>query len=325
MDKTVSLIIPTYNERDNIIPLVERIHHALSSYDYRILFIDDDSSDGTAELATGLSPKYPVDVIVRKDQRGLASAVVDGLKHVTGGIVGVMDADLQHPPEILPDLLKEIEGGADIAIASRYVKGGACPEWGLVRRIISKGAISLAHILLPATRQIKDPMSGFFMFTRQAIADADLKPTGYKILLELLMQERLHNAVEVPYTFKTRSRGESKLNVRQQIDYLKHIYSLMRRTGELRRLIKFCLVGGGGVGVVSCLVLEEYVRLFQGEYVIAVHVVSTGGCCCYYLRIAIAVLCQEPELHGLVRIARARECDVLPVEEGVALCRVRAV
>lgn len=247
MDKTVSLIIPTYNERDNIIPLVERIHHALSSYEYRILFIDDDSSDGTAELATGLSQKYPVDVIVRKDKRGLASAVVDGLKHVTGDIVGIMDADLQHPPEILPDLLKEIEDGADIAIASRYVKGGACPGWGLVRRIISKGAISLAHILLPATRQIKDPMSGFFMFTRQAIADADLKPTGYKILLELLMQGKFHNAVEVPYTFKTRSRGESKLNARQQIDYLKHIYSLMRRTGELRRFIKFCLVGGSGV------------------------------------------------------------------------------
>ncbi len=249
MDKTVSLIIPTYNERDNIIPLVERIHHALSSYDYRILFIDDDSSDGTAELATGLSRKYPVDVIVRKDQRGLASAVVDGLKHVTGGIVGVMDADLQHPPEVIPDLLKEIEGGADIAIASRYVKGGACPGWGLVRRIISKGAISLAHILLPATRQIKDPMSGFFMFTKQVIVNADLKPTGYKILLEILMRGEFRNVVEVPFTFETRGGGKSKLSARQQIAYLKHIYSLMRRTGELLRFIKFCLVGGSGVGV----------------------------------------------------------------------------
>lgn len=249
MDRTISLIIPTYNERDNIIPLVERIHHALSNYNYRILFVDDDSSDGTAELATGLSQKYPVNVIVRKDKRGLASAVVDGIKHVTGDIVGVMDADLQHPPEVIPDLLKEIEDGADIVIASRYVKGGAYQGLGLVRKIISKGAISLAHLLLPSTRQIKDPMAGFFVFARQVIAGADLKPTGYKILLEILVQGEFQSIAEVPYTFRARSSGESKLSARQQIEYPKHVYSLMRRTGELLRFVKFCLVGGSGIGV----------------------------------------------------------------------------
>jgi len=249
VDRTISLIIPTYNERDNIIPLVERIHHTLSNYNYRILFVDDDSSDGTAELATGLSQKYPVNVIVRKDKRGLASAVVDGLEHATGDIVGVMDADLQHPPEVIPDLLKEIEDGADIVIASRYVKGGAYQGLGLVRKIISKGAISLAHLLLPSTRQIKDPMAGFFVFTRQVTAGADLKPTGYKILLEILVQGEFQSTAEVPYTFRARSSGESKLSARQQIDYLRHIYSLMRRTGEVLRFIKFCLVGGSGIGV----------------------------------------------------------------------------
>jgi len=249
VDRTISLIIPTYNERDNIIPLVERIHHALSNYNYRILFVDDDSSDGTAELATGLSQKYPVNVIVRKDKRGLASAVVDGIKHVTGDIVGVMDADLQHPPEVIPDLLKEIEDGADIVIASRYVKGGAYQGLGLVRKIISKGAISLAHLLLPSTRQIKDPMAGFFVFARQVIAGADLKPTGYKILLEILVQGEFQSIAEVPYTFRARSSGESKLSARQQIEYPKHVYSLMRRTGELLRFVKFCLVGGSGIGV----------------------------------------------------------------------------
>ena len=249
MNKTISLIIPTYNERDNIIPLVERIHHALSNYDYRILFIDDDSKDGTAELATSLSRKYPINVIVRKDKRGLASAVVDGLRYATGDIVGVMDADLQHPPEVIPDLLREIDNGADMAIASRYVQGGGCQGWGLVRRIISKGAIFLAHVLLPPTRQIKDPMAGFFVLNRRAIANADLKPTGYKILLEILIQGEFQSIAEVPYTFRTRSSGASKLNARQQIDYLKHVYSLMRRTGELLRFIKFCLVGGSGIGV----------------------------------------------------------------------------
>jgi len=264
MSKTISIIVPTYNERNNITPLVERIAHALSNYDYEVVFVDDNSVDGTAEAAGALSTKYPVKVIVRQHKRGLASAVVDGLKHVTGQIVGVIDADLQHPPEVIPDLLREIESGADIVIASRYVKGGACQGWGLTRRIISKGAVFLAHLLLPSTRQVKDPMSGFFMFNRQVVAHADLKPTGYKILLELLMEGEFQNLAEVPYTFKTRSRGESKLNARQQIDYLKHIYSLMRRKGELLRFVKFCLVGLSGVLVNMGLLwlLTEFAGLF---------------------------------------------------------------
>ena len=122
MSRAISIIIPTYNERDNIIPLVKRIDQALSDYDYEIVFVDDNSRDGTAELAIALSPKYPVKVMVRQNKRGLASAVVDGLKQTTGQIVGVMDADLQHPPEVIPDLLQAIKGGADIAIASRYIK-----------------------------------------------------------------------------------------------------------------------------------------------------------------------------------------------------------
>ena len=170
MSKAVSIVIPTYNEKDNIIFLVERIDDVLSGYDYEIVFIDDNSSDGTAQLAEALSHKYPVKVIVRFNKKGLASAVVDGIAHVTGQIVGVMDADLQHPPEVIPNLLKEIANGADIAIASRYVEGGACQGWGLTRRIISKGAIFLAHLLLPSTRQVSDPMSGFFMLNRQVAA-----------------------------------------------------------------------------------------------------------------------------------------------------------
>jgi dolichol-phosphate mannosyltransferase len=249
MNKILSVIIPTYNERDNIIPLVERIHHALTDYEYRILFIDDDSHDGTAELARSLSSKYPVSVIVRQDKKGLASAVVDGLKHTNGDTIAVMDADLQHPPEVIPDLLKTINDGADMAVASRYVPGGGCHGWGLIRRVISRTAIFIAHLLLPSTRQIKDPMSGFFMFNRQAIADANLKPAGYKILLEILVMGDFHHTVEVPYTFRTRNRGESKLNSRQQIEYLKHIYSLMRRTGEILRILKFCLVGVSGIFV----------------------------------------------------------------------------
>lgn len=264
MSKAISLIIPTYNERDNVTPLVQRIHGALSNYDYEIVFVDDDSIDGTAELASALSAKYPVNVIVRKNKRGLASAVIDGLEQTTGQIVGVMDADLQHPPEVIPSLIQKIESGADVVIASRYVRGGACQGWNLTRKVISKGAIFLAHMLLPSTRQVRDPMSGFFMLKRQVIADADLKPIGYKVLLEILMAGEFGKVVEVPYTFIARSRGESKLNARQQIDYLKHVYSLMRRKGELLRFVKFCLVGLSGVLVNMGLLwlLTEFTGLF---------------------------------------------------------------
>ncbi|MCD6567779.1 MAG: glycosyltransferase family 2 protein [Dehalococcoidia bacterium] len=264
MSSVISLIIPTYNERDNIAPLIERIDGALSAYDYEIVFVDDDSGDGTAEIASSLSSRYPVRVIVRRDERGLASAVVEGLKQVKGQMVAVMDADLQHPPEVLAEMAKVLENGAEIAVASRYVAGGGCQGWGLVRRIISKGAVFLAHLLLPATRGIKDPMSGFFMLDRRVVEGADLRPTGYKILLEILMMGQFRSVTEVPYTFKTRTRGESKLSARQQIDYLKHIYSLMRRKGELLRFAKFCLVGLSGVFVNMGLLwlLTEVAGLF---------------------------------------------------------------
>lgn len=261
MSKAISIIIPTYNERDNIIPLVERIDHALSNCEHEIVFVDDDSSDGTADIAASLAPKYPVKVIVRKNKRGLASAVVDGISHANGQIIAVMDADLQHPPEVIPDLFQAVNGDADIAIASRYVDGGGCQGWSLSRKILSKGAAVLAHLLLPRTRQFKDPLAGFFMFDRKVIADAQLQPTGYKILLEILLEGEFQKTAEVPYTFRVRSSGESKLNAQQQIDYLKHVYSLMKRKGELRRFVIFCLVGLSGVLVNMSLLwsLTEFV------------------------------------------------------------------
>ena len=264
MSEAISIIIPTYNERDNIIPLVERIDHALSNYDYEIVFVDDNSGDGTAETAMALSSKYPVKVVVRRNKRGLASAVVDGIQHATGQFLGVMDADLQHPPEVIPDLLRKISSGVDIAIASRYVKGGGCQGWGVTRKILSKGAIVLAHLLLPSTRPVKDPMSGFFMFNRQVVANAHLSPTGFKILLEILLEGKFQTIAEVPYTFRIRSGGESKLNARQQVDYLKHVYSLMKRKGELWRFLKFCVVGLSGVLVNMGLLwlLTELAGLF---------------------------------------------------------------
>jgi dolichol-phosphate mannosyltransferase len=241
------MIIPTYNERDNIVPLVERLSRTFENRKYEILIVDDSSKDGTIDVAASLAEKYPVKVLVRSTERGLATAVLHGLKYAQGEIIGVMDADLQHPPEINAALLKAVENGADMAVASRYIPGGGCPNWGLVRRIISKGALTLAHIFLPTARKVKDPMSGFFMFKREGIDQIEFKPIGYKILLEMLVMGNFRNVVEVPFIFEDRSSGRSKMKARQQIDYIKHIISLMRRKGELIRLLKFIGVGLSGV------------------------------------------------------------------------------
>jgi dolichol-phosphate mannosyltransferase len=134
-------------------------------------------------------------------------------------------------------------------VASRYIEGGGCPNWGLSRRIISRVALMISHLLLPSTRQVKDPLAGFFMFRRQNVDPEKLRPIGYKISLEVMLIGRFQHVVEVPYIFEDRSAGQSKLNPGQQIDYLKHLFSLMARTGELGMLIKFMLVGLSGVVV----------------------------------------------------------------------------
>ena len=246
-ENMISVVIPTYNERDNIGPLVERLSQTFGNRKFEILLVDDNSQDGTVDLAVELAAKYPVKVMVRKRERGLATAVLHGFKYAQGNIIGVMDADLQHPPEINAALLQAIENGADMAVASRYVSGGGIPNWGFLRRVISKGAMSLAHLFLPSTRKVKDPMSGFFMFRREGIDQIEFKPIGYKILLEMLVMGNFQKVVEVPFIFEDRSSGRSKMKARQQIDYLKHIYSLMRRKGELVRLLKFIGVGLSGV------------------------------------------------------------------------------
>jgi dolichol-phosphate mannosyltransferase len=248
-DNMISIIVPTYNERDNILPLVERLSRTLSGRKFEILLVDDSSKDGTIDAAAALAEKFPVKVMVRSNERGLATAVLHGLKYAKGDIIGVMDADLQHPPEINAALLKALDDGADMAIGSRYVPGGGVPNWGLVRRIISKGALLLAHIFLPNVRKVKDPMSGFYMFKREALGSIEFKPIGYKILLEMLVMGKFTKVVEVPFIFEDRSSGRSKMKARQQIDYLRHILRLMRRSGEMARFLKFVGVGLSGVVV----------------------------------------------------------------------------
>ncbi len=259
MSKAVSIIVPTYKEKENIVPLVERIHNSLSKYDYEIVFIDDDSGDGTAQLASNLSRKHPVKIIIRKNKRGLASAVVDGIASVNSEIVVVMDADLQHPPEVLPAIMKALENH-DFVVASRYVKGGSPGQWTLSRRIVSLVA-NLLEITFDFN--VPDRMSGFFGFKRAIVDTSSLSPTGWKIGLEILVRSKFKSATEVPYTFVPRARGASKLSRRiiwQYVHQLVDLYSYKYQ------ILNFMVVGGIGfvinISLYSMLTLLPALKTF---------------------------------------------------------------
>ena len=247
MPKPFSIVVPTYKECDNIRPLVERLHGAIAPQAYEVVLVDDDSRDGTEELVAELAARYPVRIVVRRDKKGLATAVLDGFGFAHNDTILVMDADLQHPPEVVPSIIAAMDAGADVAVASRYISGGGNEGWSKLRQIISNGAIFLSHLLLPLSRKVKDPMSGFFAFRRGVIHGVKLAPVGYKILLEIIVTAHPQKVAEVPFMFHIREKGESKLNVRQEVDYLKHLWSLMCRSGEIARFAKFVLVGGSGV------------------------------------------------------------------------------
>ncbi len=245
----VSVIIPTYNERKNLEELFDRISRALGDYEYEIIVVDDDSPDRTWEKAQELAEKYPVRVIRRKEEKGLSSAVIRGFREAGGDVFVVMDADLQHPPETIPKLLKAIEDGADIAVGSRYVRGGRVENWYWYRKLISRGAIMLGRVALPKIRDVKDPVSGFFALRRKTVENVKLNPVGFKILLEILIKGNYSKVVEVPFTFGLRHAGESKLGQKQILNYLRHLYRLMRWEGEIDRLVKFSIVGTSGIAV----------------------------------------------------------------------------
>ena len=157
---------------------------------------------------------------------GLASAVLDGVQLSDSGSIAVIDADMQHPPELLPRMLEKVLEGNDIVVASRFVEGGGVEGWGLGRSLVSKGATMLAHFLLPKTRRVKDPMSGYFIFRKSILEGVELNPSGYKILVEVLVKSPRSSLVEVPYVFVPRLRGESKLGFREMVRYVRLLFNL---------------------------------------------------------------------------------------------------
>lgn len=250
----LSLVIPTYNERENIGVLIERTYKVLqeTGLPFEIIIVDDDSPDETWKVAQALVGEYQgLRTIRRINERGLARAVVRGWEEARGEILAVMDGDLQHPPETLALLIKALErNGVDIAVASRHVKGGGVSQWNIIRRGISWAATLAATWMLPGMlATVRDPMSGYFALRRRVIESVRLKPEGYKILLEVLGRGRYQSVEEVPYTFIERERGRSKLGLRQYLEFVIHMARLSWETGELKRFLKFCIVGGSGVFV----------------------------------------------------------------------------
>lgn len=250
----ISVIIPTYNERDNLSELIPRICAAFEKIEEpaELLIMDDDSPDRTAQLAQKMAEEQcdtcRIRVLVRKQDKGLAKAVDAGFQAAEGDLYIVMDADLSHPPELIPQMVARIRAGADIAVASRYITDGGIENWPWIRRIVSRGACLLARPLTP----IKDATSGFFALRKETLTAANYHPRGYKIGLELFARLPHKKIIEVPFVFRDRAYGESKLGGAVMLAYLVQLAALYRaRFPRLVGYLQFALVGLLGMSVDS--------------------------------------------------------------------------
>jgi len=219
----LSIIVPTLNERDNVRELVSRLDRCLIGLDWEIVFVDDDSRDGTVDVLRQLSrADHRVRLIHRIGRRGLASAVVEGVLATSSPVIAVLDCDLQHDETLLPRMLEHLTASdCDVVVASRYMQSGGVGDWNERRLFVSRMATRLADLLLRSN--LTDPMSGFFMIRRDAFDQAvrRLSNQGYKILLDILLSAQPGLRVEeIPYTFRSRLRGESKLDTMAVLDYL---------------------------------------------------------------------------------------------------------
>ncbi|HET9932076.1 MAG TPA: glycosyltransferase family 2 protein [Polyangiaceae bacterium] len=250
----LSLVVPTYNESANIRALLSRLVAALEPRlpgAYELIVVDDDSPDRTWEIALEIAASQPqVRVMRRTGERGLASAVIRGWQVGQGNALAVIDGDLQHPPEVTVRLYDRIAEGFDIAVASRNAEGGGVSSWSMARRIVSRGAQLIGLIIVPSiVGRVSDPMSGYFIVTRAAIAGVPLSPLGYKILIEVMGRGRIGKVAEEGYVFRERQEGSSKVTARLYLEYLRHLVRLRLTTESSLRFFRFAIVGLSGVGV----------------------------------------------------------------------------
>jgi dolichol-phosphate mannosyltransferase len=230
----LTMVIPTYNERDRLGELVDALLASAAAAGVRleVVIVDDNSPDGTGALADELARTRPMRVVHRAGKLGLGTAVVAGFKEAAAAIVGVMDADFSHPPSLVPSMLAAFRGtGADVLVASRYIPGGSTPNWPARRRLLSRVACLLARPLSP----IRDAASGFFLIRRSIADRVEIKAGGFKICLELIVRGWPTRLAEMPYRFDDREQGESKMSLREAAGYLvqlKDLYALRFWSGS---------------------------------------------------------------------------------------------
>ncbi len=227
----LSMVIPTYNEARNLAELLDLLGSVLDAAlggAYELIVVDDDSPDGTWKIAGEIAGRDSrIKVLRRTGERGLATAVVRGWQIARGEVLGVIDGDLQHPPKVAGELWSAVARGADMAVASRRVKGGGVDRWNLWRRMTSRGAQLIGIALLPeVTGSVSDPMSGFFLVRRSVLEGVRLSPRGFKILLEVLGRTRPCRVAEVGYVFCCREDGASKATLGVFLDYLLQLVRL---------------------------------------------------------------------------------------------------
>lgn len=263
----VSIIVPTYNESQNIIDVLKSIRKCMpDGFFAETIVVDDNSPDGTGKIVEEYISNLrkftenKISIIHRKAKNGLASAILNGIQNASADTIVVMDSDFSHPPQIIPKLVSAIKQYQyDIAIASRYVKGGTVEGWSLKRKIVSKVATLIARKSLGVKSY--DPMSGFFAFRKNLIKGLSFDAIGYKILLELLVKTKGVKIQEIPYTFQDRKFGSSKLDSSTVIDYIKSVFKLYkygkitekqeRRTSVrfFSKAARFFTVGASGLGI----------------------------------------------------------------------------
>jgi len=251
----ISIIIPTYNESQNILQILRSIKDNLpKNFVTQAIVIDDNSPDGTGKLVEDYLKNikkmadYTIEIIHRKAKDGLGSAILKGIQHAKGDTIVVMDCDFSHPPHIIPKLIESIKKYQyDIVVASRYIKGGKIQGWSLKRKTMSKFATLIAKKGLGI--DTKDPMSGFFAFKRSIIKGLNIDAIGYKFLLEILVKTKGVTIKEIPYTFQDREFGSSKLSIRTIFDYYRSVWKLYRygkplEKQERRSSVKFLYKAG---------------------------------------------------------------------------------
>jgi dolichol-phosphate mannosyltransferase len=202
---------------------------------YEVIVVDDDSADRTWEIAAGLMPEFPeLRVVRRQNEGGLAVAVIRGWQVARGQILGTINADFQHPPDVLPRLIERVDG-ADLVVATRHGDGGGVGDWGVVRQVTSWGAARIGRWLLPEVyARVSDPLSGCYLVRRGAIQGVELRPLGYKSLMELLVRGNVREIHECGYEMRNRVRGQSKVHALHPWQYLRHVFRLRGARREKR-------------------------------------------------------------------------------------------